>query len=52
VVAHRLSTVKRAQHIVVMEGGVVVEQGAHDELVALGGAYARLVAAAHGDTLA
>lgn len=52
VVAHRLSTVKRAQHIVVMDGGVVVEQGTHDELVALGGAYARLVAAAHGDTLA
>jgi subfamily B ATP-binding cassette protein MsbA len=51
VVAHRLSTVKRAQHIVVMDAGVAVEHGTHDALVARGGVYARLVAAAQGDTL-
>ncbi|WNG49866.1 peptidase domain-containing ABC transporter [Archangium minus] len=44
VVAHRLSTVRRADHIVVLERGRVVEQGSHAELLALeGGAYRRLV---------
>lgn len=51
VVAHRLSTVRRAQHIVVMDGGVVVEQGTHDTLLAQHGVYARLVAASRGDAL-
>jgi ATP-binding cassette subfamily B protein len=42
VIAHRLSTVHNADHIAVMDGGRIVEEGKHDELLALGGLYARL----------
>ena len=42
IIAHRLSAARRADRIVVLDGGAVVEQGTHDELVARGGAYAQL----------
>jgi ATP-binding cassette subfamily B multidrug efflux pump len=42
VIAHRLSTIRDADTILVMENGDIVEQGNHDELLAAGGAYARL----------
>ncbi|MEZ4712187.1 MAG: ABC transporter ATP-binding protein [Caldilineaceae bacterium] len=42
VIAHRLSTIRDADQVLVMEQGQIVERGAHDELVARGGAYAQL----------
>jgi ATP-binding cassette subfamily B protein len=42
VVAPRVSTVRGADHIVVLDDSRIVEQGAHEELIELGGLYARL----------
>ena len=42
VIAHRLSTVRDADLIVVMSGGQIVEQGTHDELLSKDGEYSRL----------
>ncbi|MCB1548842.1 MAG: ABC transporter, partial [Hyphomicrobiaceae bacterium] len=42
VIAHRLATVQKADRIVVMDGGRIVEEGTHASLVARGGLYARL----------
>lgn len=42
VIAHRLSTVRHADQIVVMDQGRIVEQGSHDSLIAAGGAYVNL----------
>jgi ATP-binding cassette subfamily B protein len=41
-ISHRLSTVRDADAIVVLAGGVVIEQGSHDALMAAGGRYAEL----------
>jgi ATP-binding cassette, subfamily B, bacterial len=48
VIAHRLSTIRGADRILVFDGGRIVEEGRHGELVAKGGAYARLHAVTQG----
>lgn len=42
VIAHRLSTVEKADQIIVMADGCIVEQGTHQQLISLGGTYSRL----------
>lgn len=50
IIAHRLSTVKDADSIVVLDQGNIIEQGQHDELLAANGAYASLYNAQSGST--
>jgi subfamily B ATP-binding cassette protein MsbA len=49
VIAHRLSTVRRADRILVIEDGTITQQGSHDELIARGGLYHDLIELQTGD---
>jgi subfamily B ATP-binding cassette protein MsbA len=50
VIAHRLSTVRKADRIVVMEQGTITEIGSHEALMASGGTYRRLYDLQFGET--
>lgn len=48
IIAHRLSTIINCDLIVFMENGAIIEQGSHEELVALNGKYAEMIALQYG----
>lgn len=48
VVAHRLTSIRKATSIAVVAGGRIVEQGTHEELLAAGGAFSKLSAVREG----
>ncbi|GMA60180.1 hypothetical protein GCM10025859_06200 [Alicyclobacillus fastidiosus] len=50
IIAHRLSAVRHADLIIVLDDGVMVESGTHDELMELGGIYARMYALQQHDS--
>ncbi|MNY81001.1 putative multidrug resistance ABC transporter ATP-binding/permease protein YheH [compost metagenome] len=41
-IAHRISTIKNADKIIVLDAGQIIEQGTHTQLLALGGAYSEM----------
>ena len=45
IIAHKLSTVRKADNIIVMQSGIILEQGSHETLICENGVYARLVRA-------
>ena len=48
VVAHRLSTIRKANRILVMEKGRILEEGSHESLLSRGGAYAKALSLQEG----
>jgi ATP-binding cassette subfamily B protein len=50
-ISHRLSTVKKADRIIMLEAGVVVEDGSHEQLIARGGFYANMVESQTGEVI-